>query len=388
MKKLAIVTTHPIQYYAPLFRILAEESVIELKVFYTWSQAREKVKDKTFGKEIKWDIPLLEGYDYEFVENISKNPGSNRWKGIDNPQLIAKIEAYDPYAILVFGWNMKSHFQTMRFFKGKIPVWFRGDSTLLDETKGIKTILRRLWLTFVYRNVDKAFYVGKESKKYFKAHGLKDNQLVFAPHAIDNERFFDATGDHERTAKNWRKELGFEDEDIVVLFAGKFEPRKDLELLVKAIIELQKNGFNHLKLLLLGNGPLEMDVNTVSEDFSFIQKLPFQNQSKMPLVYRLGDIFCLPSKSETWGLGVNEAMACSRPVLVSTKVGCAPDLVNNRSVGEIFQSGNLEDLKDKLRKLSKVNLNEIGENAKDVISDWNFNKISEAVKSELEILKN
>ena len=153
---------------------MAEEPDIEVKVFYTWSQAKEKVKDKTFGKEIQWDIPLLNGYDYEFIENVSKNPGSNQWNGIENPELISKIEEFHPGAILVFGWNMKSHFKVMKYFKGKVPIWFRGDSTLLDETKGLKTLARRLVLKYVYNNIDKAFYVGRESKKYFLAHGLKE----------------------------------------------------------------------------------------------------------------------------------------------------------------------------------------------------------------------
>ena len=131
MKKIAIITTHPIQYNAPWFKMLALADSVDLKVFYTWSQAKEKVKDKTFGREIKWDIPLLEGYNYEFVKNISKNPGSNQWNGIDNPDLIPKVKSFDPDSILVFGWKMKSHFKVMRYFKGKVPVWFRGDSTLI-----------------------------------------------------------------------------------------------------------------------------------------------------------------------------------------------------------------------------------------------------------------
>ncbi len=74
--RLAVVTTHPIQYYAPLFRLLAKEPGIELKVFYTWSQSQQGAKyDIDFGKMIEWDIPLLDGYSYEFVNNVAKDPG-------------------------------------------------------------------------------------------------------------------------------------------------------------------------------------------------------------------------------------------------------------------------------------------------------------------------
>lgn len=137
MKKLAIVTTHPIQYYAPWFRLMSQRNVINLKVFYTWSQAKEKVKDKTFGQDISWDIPLLKGYEFEFIENISTNPGSHHFRGIICPDLIPAIKKYNPDAILIFGWNFVSHLKVMRYFKNKIPIWFRGDSTLLDDKRWV-----------------------------------------------------------------------------------------------------------------------------------------------------------------------------------------------------------------------------------------------------------
>ena len=137
MKKLAIITTHPIQYNAPLFRLLTERSKISIKVFYTWGQTKEGlVYDPDFKKEFKWDIPLLDGYEHEFVENISSNPGAGNFKGIINKDLIERIEQYNPDAILVYGWSFKSHLQVLRWFKGKKKIIFRGDSTLLDEVKG------------------------------------------------------------------------------------------------------------------------------------------------------------------------------------------------------------------------------------------------------------
>lgn len=215
-KRLAIISTHPIQYNAPLFRVLAQAPGVDLKVFYTWSQAQESVIDKEFGRKIVWDIPLLEGYDYEFIENVSNKP-KQQFKGLVNPGLIPAIENWHPDAVLVFGWNFSSHFKAMRHFHGRIPVWFRGDSTLLDEKKSLRTILRRSVLRFVYSFVDHAFYVGENNRKYFLAHGLKDRQLSFAPHAIDNARF----GSEEAVAKgkSWRKALGYTDNEIVMVLS-------------------------------------------------------------------------------------------------------------------------------------------------------------------------
>lgn len=197
-KKLAIISTHPIQYNAPLFRILAETEGVSIKVFYTWSQAQESVSDKDFGQEIKWDIPLLDGYDWQFVTNISTKP-KQTFGGLVNPGLIPAIEQWGADALMVFGWNFSSHFKAMRHFHGRIPVWFRGDSTLLDETPSLHTFVRRMVLRYIYSHIDKAFYVGENNRRYFLAHGLRGDALIFAPHAVENSRF-DTAGLHWKAA--------------------------------------------------------------------------------------------------------------------------------------------------------------------------------------------
>jgi glycosyltransferase involved in cell wall biosynthesis len=101
-----------------------------------------------------------------------------------------------------------------------------------------------------------------------------------------------------------------------------------------------------------GSGELEEQVKAIAAaDPARFRILPFQNQSRMPIVYRLGDLFVLPSShSETWGLAVNEALACGRPVLVSDRVGCASDVVNP-TCGRVFP---LSDPDALLRSLTEV----------------------------------
>jgi glycosyltransferase involved in cell wall biosynthesis len=381
MKKLAIILTHPIQYFSPLFKLLTERGVIQIKVFYTWPQAVKGFKDKDFGKQIEWDIPLLDGYNYALVKNTSKNPSSKTWRGINTPSLINEVNAYNPDAIMVFGWKLKSHFQLMRYFKGRIPIWFRGDSNLLDEQPGIKTKLRRLILKIVYKYIDKAFYVGQNNFNYYLAHGLKKNQLKFAPHAIDNERFFHDEHSKEETEK-WRSKLGFTNKDRVILFCGKLEPKKNPLFLVNAIINHNKTNEQKVGLVVVGNGILEAEVTKLASQDNNIKILPFQNQSLMPVIYRLGNIFCLPSQGpeETWGLSVNEALASGVAVLVSNKVGCAVDLVSD-NVGRIFKSNDYADFETKLNELLKQGISATV--CKKSISKWNYSAICKSIESEL-----
>ena len=380
--KLAIVTTHPIQYYAPLFRMLHNRGVIRMKVFYTWSQSQQGAQfDPGFGKSIQWDIPLLEGYEYTFVNNIATDPGSHRFNGINNPTLNAEIEEYKPDAILIIGWSFKSHLRCMRYFHKKIPILFRGDSTLLAEHLGPKLIIRTLFLIWVYKHIDYALYVGTNNKAYFLRHKIKKQQLVFAPHAIDNERFFDTDNNYTNKALQWRNSLGISDHDMVFLYAGKLEFKKAPELLIKAFIKLSHSGSH---LVIVGNGPLEKKIKDKYSSVPNIHFIDFQNQSLMPVVYRLGDVLVLPSKGpvETWGLSVNEAMASSRAIIVSDRCGCGIDLVQYNVNGFIFRRANLEDLVSKMDLVIKNRhrLSEMGSASLNIIKQWSFDRICAAIE--------
>ena len=379
MKRLAIISTHPIQYNAPFFKLLAKSEVLELKVFYTYSQSEKGFNDPGFGQKIDWDIPLLNGYTYEFVENTANNPSNRAYGGIKCPNLLANISAYAPNAILVYGWNFNAHFSAMKHFKGKIPVWFRGDSHLLDEKLGFKSLVRRLILKYVYKFADKAFYVGTHNKAYFKAHGFKPKNLIYAPHAIDNERFSDPK--HDLPAAAWRKELKIPENAFVVLFSGKFEAKKQASFVVEAA-----KHFNKLTFILIGSGVLENKLKKEAKSLSNVLFLPFQNQQQMPLVYRLANIFVYPSKGpgETWGLAVNEAFSCGIPAIISNKVGCAKDIVNHKT-GKIFDANSFEDFKLKLGEMvsDSTNLIKKGKNAHELIKSHSFYNFVQAIETEI-----
>jgi len=378
MRKLAIISTHPIQYNAPFFKLLAASSVLEIKVFYTWSQSRNTVADKDFGKSIQWDIPLLDNYSHAFIENKSSNPGVHTFKGLKNPSLISSIEKWGANALLVYGWNFRSHLKAMRYFKGKIPVFFRGDSTLLDEQAGLKTMLRRFVLKRVYKNIDYAFYVGTNNKAYFQKHGIKEKNLFFAPHAIDNERFFDSDGSYAQKAKELRIKNGINPESILFTFVGKFIPKKDPVFFLN---EAKKISSDKASFVFIGNGEMEDELKSLSENHTNIHFMPFQNQSEMPLIYYMSDVLCLPSKGkgETWGLVINEAMSCERAILASDKAGCAIDLVENAKNGYMFSSGNKKALLEALKNLSssKDDLKKMGQYSREKIQKWSY---EEAVK--------
>jgi glycosyltransferase involved in cell wall biosynthesis len=340
-KKLAVVSTHPIQYYAPVFRALAGSAMVQPKVFYTWSQTAAGPQfDKGFGSALSWDIPLLDGYEYEFVPNVARNPGVESFRGIRNPGLMRAIASWDAEALLVYGWNLHSHLQIMRLMKGRIPVFFRGDSTLLDERSLFRELARKAVLRWVYSHIDMAIAVGQNNADYFSWCGVPPERIAIAPHSIDTRRFADTSQGYEDKAAVWRRELGIGAQELVLVYAGKLIPTKDPGLLLEAFARLRTPAH----LVLFGSGELEGPLKARSNGLARVHFLPFQNQSAMPAVYRVGDLFILPSCGETWGLALNEAMACGRAIIASSKVGGARDLIRSGSNGWVFESGNVDDL--------------------------------------------
>ena len=383
MKKLAIVTTHPVQYYAPVFKLLNERKGLIIKVFYTWGKNSAAKYDPGFDKIIEWDIPLLDGYPYEWVINTAKDPGTHHFGGIANPDLINDLKQMGPDAILVYGWAFKSHLKVIRYFKNKTLVYFRGDSTLLDEKHGVKSLLRGFFLKWVYKHIDYAFFVGANNKNYYLKFGLKNNQLQFAPHSVDNDRF-----GIEKTeeAISLRQQLHLKNEEILILFAGKLGAKKAPLQLLEAFKSLARNDVH---LLYIGNGPLEEELKMNPEQNSNVHFMDFQNQSYMPTAYQACDIFCLPSigPNETWGLAINEAMACAKAILTSDKAGAAIDLVKTGVNGSVFKAGDTSDLKHHLNLLLKHNryeLKKMGEKSKEIIKNWHFEIQVNAIASFIE----
>jgi glycosyltransferase involved in cell wall biosynthesis len=355
--RLLFITSHPIQYNAPLFSYLAKNSSYTIKVVYTLGDNLNSVVDNGFGIRENWNIDLLCGYDYEFIENTSYHPSSITYLGIKNPSLIKNIKAYKPDAIIIYGWKHQSHFSVMNYFHGKIPILFRGDSTTLDDSLGfsLRSHFRYIFLKRVYAKVDYVLSPGTASDQYFLKSGLKQNQIIRAEHAIDNERFMYMSETDNKELLNLKSSLSINESQVVFLFAGKFIDKKNPLHLIEAFEQLKKIK-NNVRLLLVGNGILEEQIKErISrlpfQNSSAITVLPFQDQRQMKLLYRVANVFVLPSKSETWGLSINEALACGTPVIVSDKCGASKDLVKHEENGLVFKSDDYQDLIQKMERM-------------------------------------
>ena len=351
--RVAFLVSHPIQYYVPLYRRLVEQGGFEVRVFYTWHGGQSAVLDRGFGKTFAWDIPLTEGYPFEVVPNVAREPGTHHFWGLRNPELLSRVLAWRPDVVHLTGYSYASHLSALRGLARRgVPVLFRGDSHLLDGRRGWKWWLTRAALRRIYHWPAAFLCVGQANRAYYQACGVPTEKLFACPHSIEVDRFAEPREQWEAEAARWRSELGVRAGERVLLFAGKFEPKKRPLELMQAFLHAASP---ECRLLMLGDGPLGDQVRSLAQQQpARLLTLPFQNQSRMPAVYRLGDVFVLPSAfAETWGLAVNEALACGRPVLVSDRVGCAADVVIPGFNGMVFRHDDWHHFGECLREMDR-----------------------------------
>jgi glycosyltransferase involved in cell wall biosynthesis len=344
--RLAILSTHPIQYHSAWFRALAARPGLDVHVYYCHKATPQEQAGAGFGVEFDWDVPLLEGYPHTFLKNVADSAGHGRFDGFDTPEIKEIIRRYRYDAVVVNGWHYKSAWQAIwACWKSKVKVMARGDSHLHTP----RGMAKRAVKSFAYRRFiprfDACLAAGQWSREYFLHYGALPERIFLVPHAIDNRRFQIEAECLEPRRPDLRKEKGLDENAIVFMFSGKFILKKRPMDFVRAIERaVQRNP--QIQGLMVGDGPLRASCeDLVRERKAPIRFTGFLNQSQIIKAYVASDALVLPSDGgETWGLVVNEAMACARPCIVSDSVGCGPDLVIPQKTGSIFSLGNVDAL--------------------------------------------
>ena len=347
--RLAIVASHPVQYYAPLFRELARR--MEVSVFFAHRASAEDQARAGFGVGFEWDVDLLSGYDHRFLRNVARRPGLEQFGDCDTPEVGQKLREGRFDAVLICGWRLKSDIQAGLAAKRLgLPLLVRGDSQLETRRSPLKRMVKALAYPPLLRLADAALCVGERSRAYWAHYGYPARRTFFSPHAVDAAWFAARATPEAR----WRarQRLGLSDAAPVVLFAGKLVPFKRPLDLIDAAARLRRDGAP-VTVLAAGAGPLSeaMAQAARSADVDY-RALGFCNQSQMPEAYAAGDVLALPSDArETWGLVANEALACGRPIVLSDEVGAAPDLAADGCAGRQHRGGDVADLAAALRSV-------------------------------------
>lgn len=323
MQRIGFLVSHPIQYYTPIFRELATRC--DLTVFFAHRQTAEQQAQIGYGVAFDWDVDLLSGYESRFLTNVSRQPSTSRFGGCNTPEIADRIAEGRFDAFVVPGWSLRSYWQAARACRRLgVPVVVRGDSQLGSPRRAALRLAKELAFAQVMKLFDGYLYVGQRNRAYLEHYGAPASRLFFSPHCVDNDAFRAASQRIGETAGRR------------VLFAGRLVPYKRPLDVVAAAARLAAAG-RPIELTIAGAGELEGDLRTAAQAAGLgVTFLGFVNQSRLPEVYAAADALVLPSGAEeTWGLVVNEAMACGVPAVVSDAVGCGPDLVEPGVTGEV-----------------------------------------------------
>ncbi|MEK9154593.1 MAG: glycosyltransferase family 4 protein [Patescibacteria group bacterium] len=396
-KKLAVLVSHPIQYQTPLFKKIVEQLEIDLKVYFCWDFGIKEKYDAEFGRKIKWDIPLLEGYDYKFLKNYSFKPSSDFWGQI-NPGIISEIYKNKYDAVLIFGWNSLTNWLAfLTAFIIGTPVFLRGENPLNQEIlkDSSKLAVKRVILGSLFKFIKAFLYIGQENKKFYQYYGVAEKRLFFAPYAIDNERFMEEAKKLKKEKAKTKKDLKIDAKKSVILFIGKLIDKKRPMDLLKAYEKTKNRKVKKSKqiaLIFVGDGHLreELENYTKSNNIKDVYFLGFKNQTEIMKYYSIGDTIVLPSGSgETWGLVLNEAMCFGLPLVISDAVGAGPDLVQNDKNGFIYPVGDIENLYFCLNFIDdKKKIDFFGKNSLKIIKKYSFDNDVKAILGTLKSLKN
>lgn len=386
--RLAVLHSHPIQYFAPLYRRLAQEPDIDLTVYYCSHQGLETYDDEGFGVPVQWDIPLLEGYRCQFLHNLRRKDRVGGFFSLVNPGLVACLRRNRPDALWVNGHMYFSYLLGIIVAKVLcIPVFMRCETHLLLRRSRLKGFVRRPLMGLFYRHLcDRCLAIGTRNRAFYAAHGVGPDRLFDVPYAVDNAFFARETAPFKACVADTRAGLGLPVDKPLILYASKLIPRKRPHDLLAAFHTLRERGIE-AALLFVGSGELEPGLREVAgrRGIGDVYFAGFRNQSELPRYYAVADIFVLPSEDEPWGLVINEVMCAGVPVVASEEIGAVPDLVRDGINGLTFRVGDVGQLARCLNRLiaDPAWRQQLEQNSLAIIADWNLDRCVEGVRAAL-----
>lgn len=363
--KLGVLVSHPIQYFVPVYRELAEAKGIDFNVLYRTRVGVDAYHDAGFGQIVKWDIPLLDGYKHEFLS------GKNRIEGVEWGVVGAVLRnRFD--VLLVHGYSSITNLLAIavaRLIGTKVLM--RGDTRVQarHQDSGLKALFKRA----LFKCCNGFVTIGTLNRAYYAQHGVPADRLFFSPFCVRNEQFAVSPDLRIQYRHEIRSALGLAGDSLIVLFASKLIKLKRTDELIRAFARLTEE-FPAAYLVIAGSGEEEGNLRNLAESLGVrqIRFIGFQNQTQLTPLYAASDIFVLPSHLESWGLVINEVMAAGLPAIVSSEVGAAPDLVEGKGTGIVYPCGDVDALSQEIRALlaAPARRHQMAASAVTLIKNW------------------
>ena len=361
-KRLAVLITHPVQYFQPVFAALALDPRLELLVVFGCDHGIQISHDPDFGLAFAWDCSPTAGFPHVFVSNAPLRDLSRWQKALPLAQRACQhIRSFQPDRVLVFAYTpIFITLCTLLLRQAGLCLMLRADGTDRAFPRNwLKGLLKDVVLRFWYGQFEAVFPIGGDSNDHFARLGVPSHRRHPVSYAVNTAFFADLVRQWAPQRDQLRIELGIGPTDLVLLWSAKLTEIKNPLLLIAALRQLPESLRCRFWIVAMGDGPLRSRFET--EARSALESrccfLGFRNQSELGEGYAVADALVFPSRQgETWGLVVNEALQLGLAVLASDHPGCVRDLLLNRdddpAGSTVFRNGDATELASAFRDLA------------------------------------
>jgi glycosyltransferase involved in cell wall biosynthesis len=386
--RLAAINTHPIQVFAPLYRRVAQHPEIDLSVFYCSKWGIEEYVDPGFGRQVKWDVPLLDGYRHRFVPNVRKTDAVTGFLGPLNPSLALEVAKGRFDALWLNGYFSLNNW--LAFGAARLtstPICYFSESSLqydrLEPRSLVVRVVKPRVLKFWLERVSAYLAIGSRNRDFYLHYGADPSRIFHVPYAVDNDHFRDKATQHRSGRAELRASLGIGVDDVVFMFAAKMIPIKAVMPLLEAYRALGDTGGH--ALIMAGDGELLPAAKAYASTHGMktVHFPGFLNQTELPRYFAASDVFMRPDGvcKGDWGLTINEAMASGMAIIATDALGAAEDLVRPGENGLVVRFREQADLIAAMRSLAAdpALCRRMGERSTEIIRTWGYEECVEGI---------
>lgn len=337
--RLVIITEIIAPYRIPVFNALAQHPEIDLRVIFLAKTDPSTRQWRIYAEEIR--------FAYEILPSWRTRIG--KYNLLLNQKVVGALRRANPDAIACGGYNYVASWQALGWAKSnhvRFLLWC--ESTANDDRAGHRMV-ESLKKKF-FAQCDGCIVPGTAAGEYARQMEVSPEHIFIAPNAVDNDLFASRAGEARRNAPRVRAELDLPARYF--LFAGRLVKSKGVFELLEAYGSLNENLRSQIGLVLAGDGPLRSELESVAKSIcpGTIRFAGFVHRDELASYYGLADCLVFPTRSDPWGLVVNEAMACGLPVICGQSAGCAADLV--KSNGRVIDPRNAGQLPRAMEELA------------------------------------
>lgn len=329
--RLVIVTDIIAPYRVPVFNCLSDILGGRLLVLFM-GETEAKRQWAVPSKDIRFQYEVLSGRGFRIKNHLDTTHFLNLFAPFN-------LNRFNPTLIVIGGYHHYTSYIVWLYAKiarKKICLWCENNVNDIRSGSFITELVKKAYI----KSCDGYIVPGVASRHYLKNYGIDSDRIITAPNAIDTGLFkkhMPPLRELKYIRSEFRKQWGLSKFNL--LFVGRLSPEKGMSIVLNVLSILQHDGMD-VGLIIVGDGPLriEYESRVKKEGIKHTAFVGFQEQHKLPFYYSQGDILIMPSKSEAWGLVVNEAMTCGVPVICSGNVGAAEDMVIEGKTGFVCDS--------------------------------------------------